>query len=343
MNIDSLVRDNIRSLKPYSSARHEFEGTAEVYLDANESPYPSGTNRYPDPLQKELKQKIALVKGVDRELIFLGNGSDEGIDLLIRIFCRPGYDRIMILPPTYGMYEVSAAIADIEVIKIPLNDDFQPDTSSILSSCDSRCKILFLCSPNNPTGTLINANTVEVLLREFPGIVVLDEAYVDFSSSLSWTNRLSEFNNLVVLQTFSKAWGLAGIRLGIVCASKTIIGYLNKVKPPYNVNILTQKHALKALDDKGSIQERISVICRERMRLENVLSRSALVEEVFASEANFLLVRFKKSPLVFRALKEDGVVVRDRSSAMNCANCLRITVGLREENDRVLQVLNQLT
>ena len=343
MKIESLVRDNIRVLRPYSSARHEFEGSAEVFLDANESPYPSTVNRYPDPLQRDLKKRISTIKKIGAGNIFLGNGSDEGIDLMIRIFCNPGKDKIIITPPTYGMYQVCADISDVGVIKVPLKSNFQPDVDEILSVADSGCKILFLCSPNNPTGTLINHQILEKLITKFKGLVVLDEAYADFAKRPSWIQYIDQYENLVILQTFSKAWGMAGIRLGLVLASKHVIHYLNAVKPPYNVNILTQKLAAEVLENPEAVNGKIKLICQQREWLRENLEKLPIVEKVFESEANFLLVRFDQSDLVFAKLKESGVVVRDRSSVEQCEGCLRITIGLPEENERVLEVLKRLS
>ena len=341
MDIDALVRENIRQLRPYSSARHEFEGEAEIYLDANENPHPTQTNRYPDPLQKELKSKIAGIKSVETQNIFLGNGSDEAIDLLIRIFCQPRVDQIMVLPPTYGMYEVSAGIADVGVQKISLLPGFDLDVDQILSKSSDQTKLLFICNPNNPTGTAMDLQSVKRILHDFGGVVVVDEAYIDFSSRPSLINQLQDFENLVILQTFSKAWGMAGIRLGLTFASNKIINYLNAVKPPYNVNVLTQEYAMKTLHNKSKIEQNIEGLISERNRLALALEQMPDVKEIIPSEANFLLVRFDRVQEVFECLKRNGVVVRDRSKTHMCDGCLRITIGLQEENDRVLNILKE--
>ena len=342
MDIDSLVRNNIRFLKPYSSARHEFDGVADVYLDANESPYPTRTNRYPDPLQKDLKKCIGEIKGVSPQNIFLGNGSDEAIDLLIRIFCEPGESSILILPPTYGMYQVSANISDIAIQTVPLQKHFQPDVKKIISTINESTKIIFICSPNNPTGTVVEISTIEEILNDFEGIVVVDEAYIDFSNYPSIVNRINDFGNLVVLQTFSKAWGLAGIRLGLTFASSKIIDYLNSVKPPYNINVLTQDYALRELRNYEEVKNRIQNIKGERARLAEGLRSISAVKKIFPSEANFLLVQFERASEIFELLKKEGIVVRDRSNVLMCEGCLRITIGLPHENDRLLNTLKEI-
>ncbi len=344
MNLKELVRDNIWNLQPYSSARHEFEGVADIYLDANENPFDTGLNRYPDPLQKQLKSRISELKQVPAGQIFLGNGSDEAIDMLIRIFCRPGIDEVMILPPTYGMYKVSADICDVKVKSVSLNDDFQPDASQILQESSALTKILFLCSPNNPTGNLMERDEVIKVLEGFKGMVVVDEAYIDFSSEPSWTKRLSDYPNLIVLQTFSKAWGLAGIRLGMAFAQPEVIRLMNAVKPPYNINQLTQEKAWETLNDGVAEKDRqVATLLDEREKLRLDLEGHAGVLQVFPSEANFLLVKFEKHDEIFTALRSKGIVVRDRSGTHLCEQCLRITVGTAEENDQVIQTLKELT
>jgi histidinol-phosphate aminotransferase len=338
-DLNKLVRPNIIQLKPYSSARSEFKGAADVFLDANENPFDTGLNRYPDPLQWKLKAKISALKGVPKENIFLGNGSDEVIDLLVRIFCEPQEDHILILPPTYGMYQVSADIANVEIRSVQLTPDFQPDVDTIFSTVNENSKILFLCSPNNPTGNNLHLEKIETLLTHFPGIVALDEAYIDFSSQKSCTELLSEFPNLVVLQTFSKAWGLAGIRLGIAFASPEIIHYFNKVKPPYNINQLTQNAALAALENQTQQQEMVQTIIGQRTLLQQYLMSLELVERIYPSDANFLLVKVKDPKNTYNYLVEQGIIVRDRSNVVLCEGCLRITVGTPEENERLVQAL----
>ena len=342
MKIIDLVRPNIRSLKPYSSARHEFTGEANVLLDANENPYPSIANRYPDPLQHKLKREISRIKGIDAGRIFLGNGSDEAIDLLIRIFCVPGQDQIVILPPTYGMYRVSASISDVGVVEIPMTRDFLPDVEKIKAQINDRFKLLFICTPNNPTGNSISQKVILEILEFFPGIVIVDEAYIDFSPAESMLDQLDQNPNLVVLQTFSKAWGLAGIRLGLAYASVEIMSLLNAVKPPYNVNALTQEYALQEIKKANLVGARIEIIKAERDRLREELSKMTGVEKIFPSDANFLLVKFKDHQKVKDHLDGQGIVVRDRSNALYCEHCLRITVGMPEENSLLLNALQIL-
>ncbi len=342
MKIIDLVRPNIRSLKPYSSARHEFTGDANVLLDANENPYPSIANRYPDPLQHKLKHEISRIKGIDAGHIFLGNGSDEAIDLLIRIFCVPGRDQIVILPPTYGMYRVSASISDVGVVEIPMTREFLPDVGKIKARKNDQCKLLFICTPNNPTGNSIPQEIIVEILDFFPGVVIIDEAYIDFSSAKSMLTLLDQYPNLVVLQTFSKAWGLAGIRLGLAYASTEIMSLLNAVKPPYNVNALTQEYALQEIKKFDLVASRIQIIKAERDRLREELSKMTGVEKIFPSDANFLLVKFKDHQRVKAHLDGQGIVVRDRSKALYCEHCLRITVGMPDENSLLLSELQTL-
>lgn len=341
MNIDALVRPNIRSLKPYASARSEFSGIAEVFLDANENPFETGLNRYPDPFQKELKIKISALKSVDPGCIFLGNGSDEVIDLLIRIFCEPKEDSIMILPPTYGMYKVSADIANIGVVQIPLTRSSQLDTKAIQEAVHPQTKILFICHPNNPTGNNMDLEAIESILAFFPGIVVIDEAYIDFSSIPSCTTLLSNYPNLVVMQTLSKAWGLAGIRLGMAFASKQIIHYFNKVKPPYNINILTQQKALEALNNKVQKEKWVAQLLEERAFLDRNLQKLEVVRKVRKTDTNFILVEVDHPRKIYDYLILQKVIVRDRSKVLNCEGCLRITVGTPEENRRLISVLSE--
>ncbi len=339
-DLEGFVRPNIQKMLPYSSARNEFKGTAEIFLDANENPFDNGLNRYPDPLQKILKNKIAQLKNISFENIFLGNGSDEVIDLLIRIFCEPRLDNIVILPPTYGMYKVSAALSDIEVKEAPLMTNFQPDLQAIKEVSTVRSKILFICSPNNPTGNSIEIEKIKVIARTFKGIVVIDEAYIDFANQVSCIGLLSELPNIVIAQTFSKAWGLAGIRLGMAFASTAIIDLLNKVKPPYNVNQLTQESALKALANKTQMTSTVNTILEERYKLRSALEQLDFIHKIYPSDANFLLLKMNEPKAVYNYLLEQKIVVRDRSKVLLCEGCLRFTIGTHEENQ---QLINSLT
>jgi histidinol-phosphate aminotransferase len=342
MEIANLVRPNIRKLVPYSSARSEFKGKAEIFLDANENPFETGLNRYPDPLQWKLKAAISKLKGVPAEQIFLGNGSDEAIDLVVRIFCEPRQDHILILPPTYGMYQVSADIADVGIRSVSLTPDFQPDVEAILAAADTHSKILFICSPNNPTGNDVELERIRSLCAQFQGIVVVDEAYIDFSKQASCTNLLAEFPNLIVMQTFSKAWGMAGIRLGMAFASAEIIQLFNKVKPPYNINQLTQQIALEALETSyDDYKQLLSTLLNERERLVQGLRELPFVEKVFPSDANFMLIKMDDPNRTYQFLVEEGIIVRNRNTVHLCAGSLRITVGRPEENDALLNALNK--
>jgi histidinol-phosphate aminotransferase len=341
MNITDLVRPNIKNLAAYSSARSEFKGKAEVFLDANENPFDTGMNRYPDPLQWAVKEQISQLKSVPVENIFLGNGSDEVIDLLIRIFCEPRKDEIILLPPTYGMYKVSADIADVAQREISLTKDFQPDVPAILAEANKNSKLLFVCSPNNPTGNDMQADKIHELCAKFPGIVVVDEAYIDFSLQESFSQQLAQYPNLVVMQTFSKAWGLAGIRLGMAFASTGIIGLLNKVKPPYNVNQLTQKAALEALQQHEQQQRMVKEILTERSRLEESFEQLSFIEETLPSDANFILIRVADPNGLYQYLVEEGIIVRNRSKVHLCAGGIRITVGLPAENEKLLAALKK--
>lgn len=344
--MQNLIRKNIQNLKPYSSARSEFSGTASVFLDANENGHDlfgDGLNRYPDPLQLAVKQRIAKLKGIPIESIFLGNGSDEAIDLLFRIFCEPGVDEAITCPPTYGMYRVQADIHGTPIRQVLLDENFKLRPEALLNEEGSplgvRGKLLFLCSPNNPTGNLLDPASVEFLLRNFRGIMVVDEAYIDFAEgATSWSQRLAEFPNLVVLQTLSKAWALAGARLGMAFASPEIIHYLNAVKYPYNVGLPTQQAVLSALDGAG-LEPALGQIIAERKRLETELAKLDFVERIYPSDANFLLVKIRDSALIFNYLKQNGVVVRDRSREPLCEGCLRITVGTQQENNRLFELL----
>ncbi len=341
VDIRLLIRKNVQNLKPYRSARDEFKGTASVWLDANENPNNNGLNRYPDPLQKKLKERISELKIVSSKNIFLGNGSDEAIDLLFRGFCEPRKDKVLICSPTYGMYQVSANINDIQVVDVPLATNWQLNMEAIRKHfADPDLKLLFICSPNNPTGNCISRKDILHLLSEFKGLVVVDEAYIDFSDAESLSSELAKTNNLVILQTLSKAWGLAGIRLGIAFANEEVIEVLNRIKPPYNVNQLTQEVALKELTDEAAFSNEVAAILTERIRLTKELSELRNVLHIHPSDANFLLVKFTKSKTVYDALTEKGIVVRDRSNVAE--GCLRITVGTGEENSQLINELKKL-
>lgn len=341
MNILEKIRPNIRDLQPYSSARDEFEGDGEVFLDANENPYQTMVNRYPDPYQRAVKKQLAVLKNVTDKQIFLGNGSDEAIDLIIRMFCEPGKDNIVTSDPTYGMYQVSAAINNIEVKKAPLTPDFEFLAGDMLAATDTNTKVAFVCSPNNPSGNALDRQQVIKLLKLFNGIVVVDEAYIDFSSTSSFVDQLNKFSNLIVLQTFSKAWGMAGLRLGMAYASEELVCILNKVKPPYNINILTQTEVLKKLKRPETVVNQVKQILQQRERLESELSHLPMVEKVFPSDSNFLLARFKHASDIFKYLIQREIIVRDRTKVRNCENCLRITVGTEEENKTLLTALKE--
>lgn len=334
-----LIRPSIARLKPYSSARDEFQGDSAVFLDANESPFGTGVNRYPDPLQRRLKERIAAIRGVDAERIFLGNGSDEVLDLVFRAYCEPGQDNVIILPPTYGMYKVLADLNGVECREVLLTPDFQPDADAILATADSHSKVLFLCSPNNPSGNAFSEEGMERLLRGFKGLVVVDEAYIDFCAERTLLPRLAEFPNLIVTQTLSKAFGLAGIRLGMAFASMEIISILNRIKPPYNINVLTQRFALERLADTSETERQVAELVAGRGRLSKDLTSIPFVKEVFPSDANFLLIRVDDADLRYRQLVEQGIVVRNRSSQPLCADCLRVTVGTEHENLTLLEVM----
>jgi histidinol-phosphate aminotransferase len=346
-DLQSIVRENVWRMKPYASARDEFKGTASVYLDANENNLGSlagnNYNRYPDPHQKALKSKIASIKGVTPSQIFLGNGSDEAIDLLFRMICRPGLDRALFLPPTYGMYEVSANLNDVQLDTVQLTPDFQLPVAEVLRNVKNTTKIIFICSPNNPTGNSINPESIEAILDNFDGLVVLDEAYIDFSETPSWTTRLAEYPNLVVLQTFSKAWGMAGLRLGMAFASDEIIAILDKIKPPYNINEATQELVLKALDQDEQLKYMVEEIVQERQMLEAVLPTLAIVEKVYPSDANFILVKVKDANGLYTYLLDKGIVTRNRSSLPGCEGCLRISIGTTEENQQLYKAIAEFT
>ncbi len=342
-DLSALVRPNVQALTPYSSARDEFKGEASVFLDANEnslgSPLVKWYHRYPDPLQWKVKEKLAVIKSIKPEQIFLGNGSDECIDLLYRAFCNPGKDNIIICPPTYGMYEVSANISDVEIRKVPLLDDFQLNLAHIEQLVDEHTKIIWLCSPNNPSGNSLNLHDMEMVLNNFDGLVVIDEAYINFARQASALQWLSDYPNLVVMQTLSKAWGLAGLRLGMMFASEEIIHVINKIKPPYNIGQLTQDLVEKALDEVGQVNDMIRNLVDMREALAEVLEQMAIVKKVYPSDANFLLVQMEKAREVYDYLLTKGIVVRDRSKVILCDDCLRITVGTEAENTKLVDAL----
>ncbi|NVK52147.1 MAG: histidinol-phosphate transaminase [Flavobacteriaceae bacterium] len=344
MNVLELVRDNIKNIQPYSSARDEYtESTSSmVFLDANENPFENGVNRYPDPQQKTVKLKLSEIKNIPVENILLGNGSDEVLDLIFRVFCEPNKDEIIILPPTYGMYKVLANINAIGIKEIRLTNAFQPKTQTILLGATETSKILFLCSPNNPTGNNFDNDSVEKLLKSFNGIVVIDEAYIDFSEQESWLNRLEEFPNLIITQTLSKAFGLAGIRLGICYASKEIIQVLNSIKPPYNVNELTQERALTQLNTIERVNNQIKELKTQKNRLISELKNIDFIEKIYPSDANFLLIKVDDANKRYAQLVANGIVIRNRTNQPNCKNCLRISIGTKLENDLLIKTLQQL-
>lgn len=344
MNVLDLIRPSIKTLKPYSSARDEFKGATDdmVFLDANENPYENGVNRYPDPQQGTVKDLLSNLKGVSTENILLGNGSDEVLDLIYRAFCEPNIDNIITLPPTYGMYSVLANINAIDIKKVQLSDDFQPQVDKILEVADGNSKLLFLCTPNNPTGNSFSQESIEKLLREFKGVVVIDEAYIDFSGVPSWIKRLNEFPNLIITQTLSKAYGMAGIRLGICFASKEIISVLNTIKPPYNVNELTQQRAIEQLKNYEKVQNQIQSILKERDVLINKLEGVSFVSEIYPSDANFVLAKVDNASKRYDELIEKGIVIRNRTTQPGCENCLRFTVGTENENEILIKALKDL-
>lgn len=341
-NLLPLVRPNIAALSPYSSARDEFKGSAEVYLDANENPFETGLNRYPDPLAAAVKKELSDLKALPEDQIMLGNGSDEVIDLLFRIFCEPGQDEVITLPPTYGMYKVSADINNVAVVEVPLLSSFLPDVERILGAVTERTKLLWLCTPNNPSGNDFPQASMERLIRDFPGIVVIDEAYVDFAGRDSYISWLERFPNLVVMQTFSKAWGLAGIRLGMAFASAEIIRLLNAVKPPYNVNRLTQQAALDALRQKAQQQQEVRTILGQRALVQQYLASLEFVQRIYPSNANFILAKVDDPRATYQYLMERGIIVRDRSRQPGCEGCLRFTVGTPEENEKLFKALLEM-
>jgi len=341
--LDKLVRPNIKTLKPYSSAKDEYTGAAKILLDANEnslgSPLTKWYNRYPDPYQKQLKEKLAFVKQIAANQIFIGNGSDECIDILFRTFCEPGKDNIIICPPTYPMYEVSAKINDISVQNAPLLSDYQLNVAHIEQLVNERTKIIWICSPNNPTGNSLDRIDIETILNHFDGIVVIDEAYINFSKQKSFVQSLIDYPNLVVLQTLSKAWGLAGLRLGMCFASPDIIGYMNKVKAPYNINIVTQELALQALEEVGQVNDMIKLLVDMRNALAQVIASMPNVIQVFPSDTNFLLVKIPHARKLYEFLMSKGIIVRDRSALELCEDSLRITVGTEQENTLLVDAM----
>ncbi|MBQ1651861.1 MAG: histidinol-phosphate transaminase [Paludibacteraceae bacterium] len=334
--LKDLVRKNIWELKPYSCARDEFKGEASVYLDANENPYGAPYNRYPDPRQIALKEKISKIKGVPADQIMLGNGSDEPIDLIYRIFCEPGVDNVVAIEPTYGMYGVCADVNNVEYRPIKLDDKFDINGRETITAVDEHTKVMWFCSPNNPTGNLLTRNKLAFMCYNFPGIVVIDEAYADFSSQESWLKTLNQFPNLIVLQTFSKAWGMASVRCGMAFASKQIIELFNKVKYPYNINLLTQQFVSERLDHEDEMKQQVQQILAERSRMAEELQKLDCVETVYPSEANFLLVKVDDAELRYDQLMMSGVIVRNRNKVQLCEGCLRITIGTPEENNELL-------
>ncbi|NND62416.1 MAG: histidinol-phosphate transaminase [Flavobacteriaceae bacterium] len=344
VDINKLVRPNVLKMEPYSSARDEFSKTGEqlTFLDANENPFDNGWNRYPDPRQRLLKSEIAALKAISEDNILLGNGSDEVLDLLFRAFCEPGKDNIITLPPTYGMYNVLANTNDIANREVLLNRDFQIRTDAVLAEIDQNTKLIFVCSPNNPTGNIISETAIRRLLDEFKGIVVIDEAYIDFAESESWVKKLNDFKNLIVLQTFSKAYGMASIRLGMGFASEEIIAILNKIKPPYNVNGHTQEKALETLKENEVLNKQLSYIKENKEVLVKVLLQVSFVAKIYPSDANFLLIKVDDADKRYNQLLEFGIVVRNRSNQPLCENTLRITVGTAEENNRLIKAFQKL-
>lgn len=345
-NLDNIVRDNIKQLVAYSSARNEYKGSEGIFLDANEngfgSPLDTNYNRYPDPLQLKVKSKISALKNIATENIFLGNGSDEAIDMLYRAFCVPAKDNVIVCPPTYGMYEVSANINNITILKVPLIAEiFQLDTASILNTIKENTKLIFVCCPNNPTANGVKWNDIKTILESFNGIVVVDEAYIDFASYGSLIPQLSNYKNLVILQTFSKGWGLAGLRVGMAFASEEIITIFNKIKPPYNINVVSQQLLLKALDNKQQVDEWVKEIIIERKKMSDELAKLTFVKTVYSSEANFILVKVEAAKKLYDYLISKTIIVRDRSNVTLCDDCLRITIGTSKENQQLLNTLKQ--
>ena len=344
MNLNKLLRKNILGMNPYSSARDEYKDIQNdmVFLDANENPFDSDLNRYPDPQQTDLKTLISKQKNVAANQILLGNGSDEVLDLIFRAFCEPNQDSIVTLPPTYGMYDVLANLNAVENLQVSLSSDFQLEVDAILATIKAQTKLLFICSPNNPSGNTVDRIAIERLLNGFQGLVVIDEAYIDFTEKSSWIQSLNAYPNLIVTQTLSKAYGLAGIRLGICYASEEIIAVLNKIKPPYNINTLTQDAALKALQNKDMVSDQITTVLKERSRLMKAFKTYVFIKKIHPSEANFILIKVDDANKRYDELIKKGIVVRNRSSQLHCENCLRITVGTPSENTQLLTLLKTL-
>lgn len=340
VDLKKLVRENVMKLTPYSSARDDFRGNTGIFMDANENPY-GNLNRYPDPWQRDLKTVISKVKEIEEEKIFLGNGSDEIIDLCFRVFCSPAIDKALIFTPTYGMYGVSASVNDIEVVKIPLNDDFQIDLKKTMDLLrDKSLKLVFICSPNNPTSNSMNQNDVEFIIANFNGIVIIDEAYIDFSEKTSFLRLVNKYPNLILMQTFSKAFGLASVRVGMAFTNPDIVNYFNKLKPPYNISTINQKAVLNKLARIEEYKNQVIKIKKERERLAATLSEMNIVEKVYPSDANFLLVKVFNANYLYNELVNRNIIVRNRSSAVD--NCLRITVGKRNENDKLIKALRDI-
>ena len=345
MKIDALVRDNVKNMSSYSSARDEYKNGCDenlIYLDANESPFDNGINRYPDNDHTELKKVVSNIKNINVNQVVLGNGTDEILDLIVRVFCNPNEDKIITLPPTYGMYDVIAKTNGIENIEIPLKSDFSIDKNEILKLSSESTKILFLCSPNNPTGNSFDTNDLTDLIKGFNGIVVVDEAYIDFSSKQSLISLINDNNNLIITQTMSKAYGMAGIRLGMGFSNQKIINYLNKIKPPYNINVLTERKALEELNKIDKIKKNIDLVLNQRKVLVSCLEKLDFIEKIYKSDSNFLLVKVDNADLRYNQLLKNGIIVRNRSNQPLCQNCLRITIGTENENKSLIKILNQL-
>ena len=344
MNLNKLIRPAVKAMKSYSSARDEFESQDKdlVFLDANENPFPNGLNRYPDPQQMQLKNKLAALKGLRPSQILCGNGSDEVLDLIFRAFCEPNEDGIITLTPTYGMYAVLANLNGIQQQCVSLTADFQVDVPAVLNAIRPNSKLLFICSPNNPSGNVMSRTAIKEILKAFKGLVVIDEAYIDFTDTESWLEDLSEHPNLVVTQTLSKAYGLAGIRLGICYATEEIIAVLNKIKPPYNINSLTQKAAISAISQRENTKQQLKTILDQRTKLIREFKKIAWIEKLYPTDANFILIRVDNANLRYEQLKNKGIIVRNRTREDGCTNCLRITVGTAEENKRLINTLNTL-
>ncbi len=341
--LNKLLRPNIAALKPYSSARDEYSGAEALFFDANENPFNSPYNRYPDPYQRDLKKKIGILKDVASENVFLGNGSDEAIDLLFRAFCVPGKDNVVSIDPTYGMYQVAADINDVEVKRVLLTTEFELDDEALLEAVDENTKMIFICSPNNPTANCFVEQDMIKVIEGFEGVVVIDEAYIDFAPEKSLLGKLEKYPNLVILQTFSKAWGVAAIRLGMAFASKEIVSVLSKIKYPYNVNLLTQEKALELLGNEEQKQEWVEIILKEKERLAIALEKNPLIKKIYPSDANFLLVKVDNPTEIYDFMVRSKLIIRDRSKVALCEGCLRITVGTAEENDRLIEALLDLS